>query len=173
MANFITSQASRPLQMSNATTSVLLDVLVIAGCDLAVTPWEQQLVYWLAQHDQSRSGLGCVGFDIGDLGWIATELDEQKRFVLRMIDATLARAGWDRLPFSPGEDRLRPALERLRELVVEVDHVAAPGTWVPSELPPHGSCEVHRVYLHETGCIICNDAPIDAPAAIAPHRSPT
>lgn len=171
MANLIKSGDKPPLQMSNSTTSVVLDVLVIAGCDLAATPWEQKLVYWLAQHDQTRSGLGCVGFDIRDLGWIADELEAQKQFVLRMIDAALARRGWERLPFTPGEERVMPALERLRELVGEVAWSASQAVWVPSELPAHGSCEVHRVYLHETGCILCNDAPIDADAATAPHRS--
>jgi len=67
VSNRITSNratGSTPLLMSNGTTSVLLDVLAIAGSDLATTPWEKKLVYWLVQHDQSRSGLGAVSFPL-------------------------------------------------------------------------------------------------------------
>ncbi len=42
---------------------------------------------------------------------------------------------------------------------------------VPDELPVHGMCEVHRIYLHELGCMLCNDQPIDAPPERAPPRT--
>jgi hypothetical protein len=162
--------------MSNGLTSVLLDVLVIAGNDLATSAWEKRFVYWLAQHDQSRNGLGCVGFDIEEMGWTRGAFDTQQRFVLGVIDSALARYGWDRIPFEPREESVFDSLKRLRELVVELssEQLGSPpdDAWVPAELPPGGRCEVHRVYLHETGCIICNDAPIDLPREAAPNRSP-
>ena len=111
-----------------------------------------------------------------EIGWSRQEFDIEKQFVVTVIDHALRRHGWVRLPFSvPEGSHVFEALERLRELVVEfppdaVGQVRA-DAWVPDELPDSGVCQAHRVYLHETGCIICNDAPIDAPAGAAPNRS--
>ena len=161
--------------MSNALTSIFFDVLVTAGCDLATTPWERALVYWLVQHDQSRLGLGIVGFDVEEMGWTHESFESERRFVTTLVDSALRRHGWDRLPFSPAEEHLFPALEQFRKLVLELPSNVAGSvsnqTWVPGELPDRGLCDVHRVYLHETGCIICNDVPLDAPSAAAPNRS--
>ncbi len=179
MANAITSvrqAGSTVVQMSNGLTSVLLDVLAIAGSDLATTPWERAFVSWLVEHDQSRTGLGCVGFDLEEMGWTADEIEVERRFVMAIIDAALRRHGWDRLPFAPREESLFAALEQLRRLVeaFPADAVgrAPEGSRAPRDLPEHGVCHVHRVYLHDTGCIVCNDAPIDASPAVAPNRSP-
>ena len=181
MGNMITSNqvpGSRPLQMSNSLTSVLLDVLAISGCASAATAWEKKLVYWLVQHDQERVGLGCVGFDIEELGWSSSsDFAVQKQFVVQVIDAALARKGWDFLPFTPPEDPggVIDALRQFRELVVaftsDLVRPLRDDMWPPDELPSRGSCEVHRVYLHEAGCIICNDAPIDTSSERAPNRA--
>lgn len=93
--NLITNErraGSTPLQMSNGLTSIILDVLVIAGSDLA-TEWEKKIVYWLALHDQSLNGIGCVGFDIEEMGWERDDFDTQKRFILAIIDSALGRHG--------------------------------------------------------------------------------
>jgi hypothetical protein len=170
------SPGAASLKMSNGLTAVFLDVLVLTGMDAAKDPWERGLVYWLAQHDQSRCGVGSVGFDIAQMGWTEAGFDREKGFVFAMIDAALQRHGWDRLPFVPDEDWLFPTLLHFRRLVECFPATAIgsspPTEWEPGEVPTFGSCEVHRVFLHETGCIICNDAPIGAPAADAPHRSP-
>lgn len=178
MANRITNlkvQGSVNVQMSNSLTSVLFDVLALAACDLARTPWEHKLAYWLVQHDQGRTGLGMVGFDISDLGFSTDEFAEQTSFIVSVIDAALNRHGWDRLPFSPYEENLFDALNKFRALVLSFPESEVVATslfgWVPNDSPEFGRCEVHQVYLHELGCIICNDPPIDAPPHVAPHRS--
>ncbi|HEY4056669.1 MAG TPA: hypothetical protein VGM39_08670, partial [Kofleriaceae bacterium] len=178
MSNSITNDrvtGSAQLRMSNGLTSVLSDVLVIAASDKATTPWEKKLAYWLAQHDQSRTGLGCVGFDIEELGWTREDFAAQQRFLVDMIAAALARYGWERLPFTP-TDSVLGALRSLHRLVMEFtpEHIRAldERVWTPEDLPEQGLCEVHRVYLHETGCIICNDAPIDAPPESTPNQTP-
>lgn len=178
VSNLITNSRapdSGSLKMSNGLTSVLFDVLVLAGSDLAITLWEKSLVYWLAQHDQSRIGSGCAGFDIQQMGWTRDAFDVQQRFVLAMIDTALARGGWERLPFSPKEEIVIDALRRFHQLVAgfSVDLISSlPETaWIPTGEQPEVQCQVHRVYLHETGCILCNDAPIDIPPEAAPNRS--
>ena len=42
--------------MSNGSTDVFFDVLTLAGCDLARTAWEQNLVLYFA--DGHRTGMG-------------------------------------------------------------------------------------------------------------------
>ncbi len=157
--------------------SVLLDVLVLAGTDMATTPWEQCVVYWLVEHDQARVGLGMSGFDIADFGWSRERatFEAERRFVLALIDAAMNRHGWNRLPFAPPEKSLLDLLKRARQLIVdftiEAVHSGVEGCWSAREPPTHGLCEVHRVYLHELGCIICNDAPLDAAANTVPNRT--
>lgn len=161
--------------MSNGLTSVLLEVLALAGSDLAVSPWEKRLVYWLVCHDQDRSGLGCVGFDVVEMGFSEEGFYDQKAFVLSLVDAALRRHGWGRLSYTPREDTTFDALRQLAHLVDELPSSAlAPplpdDTWVPSELPG-AKCELHEVYLHEAGCIVCNGAPTDTPSELRPNRS--
>jgi hypothetical protein len=179
VANQITSERSTgsvSLRLSNTLTSVLLDVLVLAGADRAKTPWEKKLVYWLVCHDQSRIGLGVVGFDIAQMGWTRDDFAAERQFVLDLIDAARGRHGWERLPFTPREEGLFGALGHLRELVsafpIEAVGPVGDNAWVPDELPVNGSCGVHRVFLHESGCILCNDVPLDAAPEAAPHRTP-
>ena len=57
------------LHMSNGGTCVLLDVLALSGVRAARTPQEKRLIVWLSEHDQSRWGLGAVGFDLCELPW--------------------------------------------------------------------------------------------------------
>lgn len=156
---------SVPLDISNARTAVLFDVLALATCDLAESEWQRKLAYWVLQHDQSRIGLGAVGFDIAVMGSTTEHFEQQHQFVLTVLDAALSKHGWERLPFTPTEEGVfPPPLKRLRELVSTFgrEHIrpASETDWTPDELPRNGLCASHRVYLHEFGCIVCNDTPL-------------
>jgi hypothetical protein len=160
MANIVTSKrvpGTTPLSMSNGLTDVFFDVLTLAGRDRATTTWEQQFLYWLVLHDQSRSGRGCVGFDVEQMGWTRDDFEAQKRFVLAIIDAARAKSGWRELCFTPHDDILT-TLDQFRAMVeafpIEATGAETDREW---ESPTHGMCEKHRVYRHEVGCIICND----------------
>jgi hypothetical protein len=178
VGNQITSErvpGAPELDMSNGLTAVFLDVLALAGSDLATDEWERAFVYWLVQHDQERTGLGSVGFDVGDMGWTEARFEAQRTFILRVIDGALARTRWDELPFVPGEELVLPALRAFRLLVEQFPATAittpSSDAWVPGDPPEYGACARHRVFLHETGCIVCNDAPVDAAPEAAPNRS--
>ena len=164
------------IKVNNGLGAVLLDVLVVVGSPRASTPWERRLVYWLCCHDSAR--VGTSGIEIHQMGWAKTEteLAAQKRFLVEVIDAALAREGWERLPFAPHEGMLFSVLAQLRAMIESVSSATPderqPTDWRPDELPPHGACAVHGVFRHETGCIVCNDAPLDTPAAATPHRTP-
>jgi hypothetical protein len=178
MATVLTSErvpGTAPVPMSNGVTSVFFDVLCLAACGLAASDWEKRLAYFLVQHDPSRIGLGTADLDVAELGWTPSNFEEERRFVVAVVDRALAKSGWERLGFEPRLESIIPTLERLRQMVVAFPRSAIPGpdvyTWKPDELPPEGECEVHDVYLHELGCILCNDEPIDAPPERSPHRT--
>ena len=170
MANSFTDSndpGSERVRMSNGTTAVVFDLLAIAGTTRARTDWEKKLVWWLVAHDQERIGLGMAGFDLSEMGWTAEGFATEKRFVLDVLDDAIRGTGWERLSFVPG-DGVVPVLEDLRRLLERYRPSAfpTPSEW---ELPVYGTCEVHAVYLHERGCIVCNDAPCDAPPEERPH----
>jgi hypothetical protein len=161
--------------MSNGLTAVLFDVLSLASCRLAATDWEKRLAYFFVQHDQTRVGHGTPHFDVAQFGWTAANFESEKRFVLAVVDAALAKSGWERLGFQPRVDFIAPTLVTLREMVDAYPTSAIPKpdlyAWKPDKLPMAGECDVHGVYLHELGCILCNDEPVDAPPERTPHRT--
>ncbi|WP_146652618.1 hypothetical protein [Labilithrix luteola] len=161
--------------MSNGLTAVLLDVLSLAACRFATTDWEKRFAYFLIQHDASRVGLGTAGLEVSEFGWTHEDFENEKRFILAVVDAALAKSNWELLGFEPRPESILPALERLRAMIIAFPMSAIPreseDAWIPDELPTHGECEVHHVYLHELGCMLCNDQPIDAPPNRAPHRT--
>ena len=161
MSNMVTSKrtpGTEPLRMSNGLTDVFLDVLSIASSDRATTTWEKCFAYWVVRNDQARAGRGTVGFDIEAMGWTSDDFDAQKRFVIAMVDAARTRSGWDRLGYEPHE-AIFEILTGFRAMVeaFPLDAVGAPTRWT-WELPPHGMCVEHRVYRHDEGCILCQDA---------------
>jgi hypothetical protein len=103
MANLITfgDDTTYWVRMSNLLTEVFMEVLALSGSELARLEWEIDTVVWLAAHDQAVMGLGMVGFSVADLGWTSEQLDEQKAFLLRVIDGALGRVGWERLGYQP------------------------------------------------------------------------
>ena len=68
------------LKISNGATDVLIDILVLSGSSLAQTQWQKELIIFFASKNQEIKGLGCVSFDISDLGWEMDHFDEQKKF---------------------------------------------------------------------------------------------
>lgn len=165
---------SPQVHASNGTLATFFDVLALAATARARTTWELQLALWMAESDQTVLGLGTVGFDVSELGWTRDAFDAQKRFVLEVIDGALAQEGWERLPFPLNDDSpVIALLHRVREMVEQLPREAIPTppakTWRwHGDLPEHGRCELHHVYLHAAGCIICNEAPLDVPV---PHRT--
>jgi hypothetical protein len=71
MSNWICNEkANNELELSNGATDVLASVLILAGSDIVTTRWEQELVTWISEHDQSVFGSEVVGFDIDRIAWL-------------------------------------------------------------------------------------------------------
>lgn len=162
MGNIISCNAlgsDAGLQLSNGGTSVLLSVLLLAASDLAATPWELACTRWLAEHDQDVFGMGMVGFDLGELACTRAGFEAERAFLLRVVDAGLARHRWEALAYEPpfvaeSLRELRAVLERLPAELVVAEH-----DWafrLPGEVS--GRCPRHQVLLHPAGCLLCNDA---------------
>ncbi|MGW2180793.1 hypothetical protein ACWCXX_22425 [Streptomyces sp. NPDC001732] len=111
----------RTLYLTNGSTEVFVDVLVLAVSDLAETVWEHRFAALLCRQDQWAMGRGMVGFDLEDIDWGRSprERDAAKDFVLRVLDLALRRHRWDELDYDPpfAEDCLR----RYREMVEAFD----------------------------------------------------
>jgi hypothetical protein len=146
------------LQLSNGSTSVLLAVLLLSGSELATSTWEQELMTWLAEHDHGVFGSGMVGFDLDEIAWDAMHFEARQRFVLRVIDLAAQRHRWDELGYEP--PFVAAHLSTLRALVADYrpDPHATADDWSWMSPPQRlVKCDRHRVYVHDHGCLLCND----------------
>ena len=163
MGNIISLESienTKPLMMSNGSTSVFIAVLTLAGADLAVSQWERDVLSWLATNDQSIFGNGCVGFDIAELGWNSHAFSEQKDFLLNLIQRGRNRTGWERLDFQPNENVVNDMLSQFEELLSKFDITRClnkPLEWIIKPLEQTARCPIHGIYQHQAGCVICND----------------
>lgn len=147
------------LKASNGGMAVLSSVLLLAGSDLACTPWEIDFMRFLAETDQDIFGIGVVGFDlIDDIAWFQREFQQQKDFFLETVDTAIRRHHWELLDYDP--PFAKSQLEDLHLLVelIQIDHVPTENEWDlkwPTSVPE--KCQKHEIYLHQYGCLICHD----------------
>jgi len=105
MGNLFTAHGSSAdpdqLNLSNGGTDVFFDILTLAGCSLAETAWQQNLVLHFA--DGHRHSRGFDGFDLSDVPW-TQDWRSEKAFFLRIIDAA-GRHAWSQLRYDPPHAR--------------------------------------------------------------------
>jgi hypothetical protein len=144
------------LYLSNGGTDVFFDVLTLAGCDLAETPWQQNLILHFA--DGHRHSRGLDGFDLSELPW-TSDWRSEKAFVLRVIETAAKRHGWDRLAYDPPHvaDYLATYEAMLAGFTpVPVDPPAW-GDWTKPPSPDHLTrCPSHHIYQGTVGCRLCD-----------------
>lgn len=153
------------LCMSNGLTDVFINVLLLSGSKLAKTVSEKRMVVWLAEKDQTL-GIGTVGFDICDMPWSIDTFDEDKMFIIKIIEEAKNKSDWKKLDYIPNENLLFPCLEKFSKLVSEMNigHIekASLNEWIKSadkDDPinigfPY--CRKHNTLLTFLGCQICN-----------------
>ncbi|MFJ7494903.1 hypothetical protein ACIQZB_27575 [Streptomyces sp. NPDC097727] len=155
--------AGRSLSMSNGSTDVFVDVLMLAVSDLAESAWEHRFATLLTLQDQNVIGRGVVGFDLEDVDWGRSPHEQAaaKDFVLRVLDLALRKHRWDELDYEPpfAEGFLR----QYREMVEAFDpaDVERPSGGFPFPGPEEAamaSCVRHRVLCapaHWEACVFC------------------
>lgn len=145
------------LSLSNGGTSVLLTTVLLSGSHLACEPWQRELLFWLAERDQSILGLGLVGFDLSELPWDTARFEEQKRFLLGAFELALQEFGWERLDYRP--PLVKRDLQTLQSMVkaFQQEHLQPRKQTFPITSDSGSLCPTHRVLLSEFGCLVCND----------------
>jgi hypothetical protein len=164
VANVVTYKAHPDIpciRMNNGLTSVFVSVLALTASELAETDRQREFAAWFASHDQGVWGLGTVGFDMSELPWSLDTFAGDRGFVLRVIHAAKARAGWERLGYEPHEEWVQHCLDQFRAMVEAFSIEHADGSeaevWTYGRPTQLTLCPVHRVYQHEHGCVLCSD----------------
>jgi hypothetical protein len=151
-----TSFAREELSLTNGGTDVFFDVLTLAGCTLAETPWQQNLVLHFA--DGHRTSRGFEGFDLSKMPW-TTDWKAEQAFFLRMVDAAASRLGWDRLRYDP--PYVAGDLAAYRGMLAGFVPVPVEqpswGDWHQAPRPELLTrCPSHDLYEGEFGCRLCD-----------------
>lgn len=165
MGNCITF-GENSLKMSNGLTSVFIDVLTLAGSRLARTEDEKRLIVWLAEKDQSKVGIGTVGFDIRKMPWNKERFEENKRFMLKMVDAAENKTDWNKLDYQPNEEHIFRVLQEFAELISkmtaeDIDENAMK-EWLDGAegddpvLCGFPNCPEHGILKTLWGCLFCD-----------------
>jgi hypothetical protein len=156
VGNIFTADGSPvDLDLTNGGTDVFFDVLTLAGCALAETPWQQNLVLRFA--DGHRAGRGTDGFDLREVPW-TEDWRAERAFFLRVVDTAARRYGWDRLRYDPPFASAYMAeyhgmLDGYRPRPVEAPEW---GDWRTPPTPELlARCPKHDLYEGEYGCRLC------------------
>jgi hypothetical protein len=122
---------------------------------------QKEVIIFLSLNDQKIKGQGCVGFDISELGWEIDSFENQKKFLLKVIDNSLKKKNWGRLNYIPKEEYIFSNLRRFREMIVNYSRllVKQPDILKWNEefnIIELKKCNKHNVYMHPFGCKLCN-----------------
>jgi len=147
---------SRRLYLSNGGTDVFFDVMTLAACPPAGTPWQQNLALHFA--DGHRHSRGFSGYDLDELPWTA-EATAERAFLQTVVAAALSRRGWGQLAYDP--PHIAGMLSSYAELIAGFTPVPNPsspyGDWqlspAAAELEP---CVKHGIFVGEFGCRLCD-----------------
>ena len=122
MGNSIRLDGNNPKEsfsMSNGGTDSFLNVLLISGSPLAKTISQKRLLVWLAEKDQIVSR-GNSDFDIINMPWEPDTFDDDKTFLISVINAALEHKNWELLEYSPNNEIIDSHLEQFKTLVTAV-----------------------------------------------------
>jgi hypothetical protein len=154
VANLITGNG-RLMQMSNGLSVAVLHVLVMSGSAMATRADERRFVRWLAE-DIEPSSRGVGGFDILELPWSTVAFEEERSFMLRVVEDALTTGRWSLLPYEPKRDWVVDRLDQLRTILADMTQpLGRPGA-DGDVVDDAKSCAVHGALLVEGSCVICD-----------------
>lgn len=167
MANTIQYKETDGIHMSNGLTDVFLNVLLLSGSKMAEREEEKRLIVWLAERDQSRVGIGTVGFDLCDMPWDTRTFEADRAFLRKAVSGAKDRLGWESLDYAPQEELLFPCLDRFDRFLEQMDAAqigpSALREWLAESSPSDPvfcgfpKCPKHHTLLTVFGCQICNN----------------
>ena len=125
------------------------------------------LWYFSLKKNQFICGLGTVGFDIVEMPWDKGSFDDDKAFMLRVIDGAKQKTGWETLQYQPNEAFVNECLETFKRLIerMTVDDIieANLSEWLSGadDNDPvkcgFPKCKIHDAYISAHGCQVCTD----------------
>ncbi|MEU4192281.1 hypothetical protein AB0E69_10300 [Kribbella sp. NPDC026611] len=95
--SFGTYDGGPSMHLSNGGSEVFLDVLALAACELAESPFERGFALLLCN---SRIGLGNESFDLCELPW-SEEWVAERSFLLRVVQLAATGFRWGLLSYNP------------------------------------------------------------------------
>lgn len=172
MGNIICFNQNTPVEdwicMSNLTTDVFINILLLSGSALAETDEEKQLIVWLAEKDQ-KLGLGTVGFNVIEMPWRKKTFLNDRIFLLNVIKAAENKLGWEKLDYIPKLEFILPNLQKFKEYIEKMtendidDNAAREWLDMAENNDPVNSgfprCKKHNTFLTFLGCQLCNSIP--------------
>jgi hypothetical protein len=165
MANIFTNEKVNEdyFGMSNGLTSVFIETICLAGIENAREDYEKDLLIWFGQRDWTLLGMGIEGFDISEIIWDAGNFDKQKAFVLATIEGVFQEKNWNLLSYTPNREWLFEKLLLFKKMIgdytsTHIDKEAQFEIFEFGEgMKKYDTCEIHKVYKHIGGCVICNN----------------
>jgi hypothetical protein len=153
---FGTVDGAERLHLGNGSTDVFFDVMTLAGCALADTPWRHNLTLMFA--DGHRLDRGFSGFDLAELPWTSRAADEHV-FLRALVSIALGRHGWHHLNYDP--PYIAGQLREYHRLILGFAAVPNPGSrygdWtVPPDPAGLEPCPRHGIYVGTLGCRLCD-----------------
>lgn len=155
------------LYMSNGLTNAFINVLSLSGAKLAQTVSQKRVIVWLSEKDQSKLGIGNVGFDICEMPWNMQTFDEDKEFLLSVIKAAESKVEWEKLGYTPNEQMLSSALKQFTNLVSKMSKEEIQTDMLEDWLAEANAddpvlcgfpiCKEHGTLLTCFGCQVCNN----------------
>lgn len=165
MANCITNHKVNDayFYLSNLSTSVFIETLCLAGVEMANKDFKKDILIWFAQRDWTLLGMGLEGFDIAEIIWDKLIFEEQKEFINAMIDGVINEKNWNLLCYLPDKEVLFNQINLLKEMIssYELKHIDKESQFILFEfegnIKKYERCELHKIYKHIEGCVICNN----------------
>lgn len=166
MANIFTNKKvdDEIVRMSNGMTSVFIETFCLAGADFAKEELEKDLMIWFGQRDWVIIGMGVEGFDISEIIWNKIDFNQQKNFILRVIDLIYKKRNWEYLSYQPNTDLLFGKLDKFKEMIISFtkenigDSDLKEGIFeFEGAIIKYDRCVKHQIYKHWQGCVICNN----------------
>lgn len=155
------------LQMTNIGTAKFINVLCLSGGRLAKTESQKRFMVFLAERNQNCMGLGVVGFDIVEMPWVKDSFEEDKEFMLGVINGVTNKLGWETLDYEPNEEVIFAYMDKFRKLIdrMSVDDIDEENLneWLlaaDADDPVNcgfPKCEKHDTYISAFGCQVCMD----------------
>ena len=122
MSNIIRLNETAPneewIVMSNQGTDCFLDLLITAADDLIKTEQQKELISFLKdQKDINAVAPGTAGFDLDEMAWQKSTLEEDVEFLIRVTERAQEERTFRKLPYEVNTSIVLPWLERFTLLI--------------------------------------------------------